>query len=142
MRAKDLMRTEIFTAHEDTPLDELIEVFVREHIHGVPVLDRSGELVGIVTPQDVFFGAMTRRRRAASRPEAAGPRSRSRALTARDVMTSPAVSASEQTTVRQLCRLMHRLRIHRVPIVRKGKLAGIVSSLDICGALARGEELF
>jgi CBS domain-containing protein len=59
----------------------------------------------------------------------------------REIMTSPAVSATETTEVRVLCELMHRLRIHRVPIVRKDRLVGIVSSLDVCGAIAGGQAL-
>lgn len=126
MVAKDLMRREVFTVQEDQPLEELIEMLVREHIHGVPVLDRAGELVGVVTQQDIFFGASTRGQDESS-------------LKVRDVMTSPAVSALEETDVRGLCQLMHRLRIHRVPIVKDGKVTGIISSLDVCAAVARGD---
>ncbi len=56
----------------------------------------------------------------------------------RDIMTSPAVSAGEETDVLALCRMMTRLRIHRVPIVSDGRVTGIISSLDVCAALARG----
>jgi CBS domain-containing protein len=57
----------------------------------------------------------------------------------RDIMTSPALSAEEDMDVLALCRMMSRLRIHRVPIVREGKITGIISSLDVCDALGRGE---
>ena len=53
------------------------------------------------------------------------------------IMTSPAVSASEGTGVVSLCRMMHRLRIHHVPIVNDGRVTGIVGSLDICGAVSQ-----
>jgi CBS domain-containing protein len=59
-------------------------------------------------------------------------------LTVSDVMTAPAVSAIEDTDIVDLCRMMYKLRIHRVPIVREDKVLGIISSLDICNALATG----
>jgi len=125
MQAKDLMRREVFTVRDDTDVSDLIEMLVREHIHGAPVVDGDGMLVGIVTQQDVFFSGVTR---AAKIKES----------TVRDIMTSPAISATEDTDLLNLCRMMHRLRIHRVPIVNDSGLVGIVSSLDICAALAQG----
>jgi CBS domain-containing protein len=56
-------------------------------------------------------------------------------------MTAPVVSVNEDTEVDAVCQLMHKLRIHRLPVVRDGEVTGIVSSLDVCGAIARGEEL-
>jgi CBS domain-containing protein len=139
MVAKDVMRREVFTIQDDRPLSELIDLLVREHIHGCPVVDRNGDLVGIVTQQDVFFSAVTRDRSVEG--ESAGePRRSPGELKVRDLMTSPAVSASEETAIPGLCRMMHRLRIHRVPIVKDGKVTGIISSLDIVGRLANGIE--
>jgi CBS domain-containing protein len=38
-----------------------------------------------------------------------------------------------------LCRIMWSLRIHRVPILRKGKVTGLVSSMDLCRAVLEGK---
>ena len=59
MVAKDVMQREVFAVQADQLVDEVVEMFVREHIHGVPVLGPAGELVGMVTQQDVFFSAAT-----------------------------------------------------------------------------------
>jgi CBS domain-containing protein len=128
LRAKDLMRTDVFTVREDDRVDDLLESLLGKHIHGAPVLGADGNLVGMVTQQDVFFSAMTRSGRGGTA-----------ALPARvgSIMTSPAVSASEGTGVVSLCRMMHRLRIHHVPIVNDGKVTGIIGSLDICGAVSQ-----
>jgi CBS-domain-containing membrane protein len=134
MVAKDLMHREVFTVQEDQPLEELTEMLVHEHLHGAPVLSAEGELVGVVTQQDIFFSSATLSR------DPTGEALRSpQGLKVRDVMTSPAVSATAETDIHGLCRMMHRLRIHRVPIVHDGKLIGIVSSLDVCAAVARGD---
>jgi CBS domain-containing protein len=147
MLARDIMRKEVFTVREDEPVDALIEMLVREHIHGAPVINRRYELVGVVTQQDIFFSAVTLRRDAAAAgdPAGEGGQMASRAtdpprpLTVSDIMTAPALHATEETDVVSLCRMMHRLRIHRVPIVSGGRVTGIVSSLDICAAVARGD---
>ena len=140
MRAKDLMQTDVLTVREDESVSSLIDVLVGEHIHGAPVVGPAGQLVGVVTQQDIFFGTMTHNGEepAGEAAEAAHPES----LKIRDIMTSPAVSATENTRIKNLCDLMYKLRIHRVPILREdGKIAGIVCSLDLCGAIARGETL-
>lgn len=131
MLAKDLMRRDVLTVQDHTPVEELIDLLVREHIHGCPVVDGVGKLVGVVTQQDVFFSGATRGEETPKKGTA---------LKVRDLMTSPAVSATEETEVLGLCRMMHRLRIHRVPIVRDGEVTGIVSSLDIVGELASGRD--
>jgi CBS domain-containing protein len=138
MLARDLMRSDVITAREDQSAADVMAVLVREHIHGIPVVDGEGKLVGIVTQQDVFFSSVTR-----GRPgEAAGEKQEELLdladMKVGDLMTSPAVSATEETDILALCRMMHRMRIHRVPIVRDGELTGIISSLDICAALANG----
>lgn len=135
MRAKDLMRTEVVTVSADDTVETLIETFVGEHIHGAPVLDGAGKLVGMVTQQDIFFIAMTRN--PSLTDAAVGPSS----VRVGSIMTSPAVSANEDTEILALCEMMHRLRIHRVPVVCDDKIKGIISSLDICAALARGEKI-
>jgi CBS domain-containing protein len=130
MQAKDLMRRRVPSVTQDDSVSDLVETLVDEHIHGAPVVDSEGMLVGVVTQQDIFFGSMTRN------GEQSGD-----ALKVKDIMTSPAVSADENTEIASLCRMMYKLRIHRVPIVRDGKISGIISSLDICAAISAGKKL-
>jgi len=134
MRAEELMRENVVTILEGDPIEEVLDVLVGEHIHGAPVVNDRGELVGVISQLDIYFGRMTRNGKleALPREESLEP------LKVRDVMTAPAVSAVEDTDLVDLCRLMYKLRIHRVPIVREDKVLGIISSLDICNALATG----
>jgi CBS domain-containing protein len=53
-------------------------------------------------------------------------------------MTSPAVCATEETDVVELCQMMWGMRIHHIPIVLEGRVTGIVSSLDLARAVAEG----
>ncbi len=81
-----------------------------------------------------YFATMTKADDADSEASA-GP------LRVRDIMTAPPVSATEETEIVDLCEMMYRLRIHRIPILRRGKLAGMVGSLDVCRAVAAGHKL-
>ena len=128
MQARDIMQREVFTVRDDQPVGVLIDLLVQEHIHGCPVVDATGDLVGVVTQQDVFFSEVSRRD---------GPPAN---MKVRDLMTSPAVSAEEETEIIGLGRMMQRLRIHRIPIVNDGKVTGIVSSLDLVGWLIENAE--
>jgi len=131
------MVKDVLTVCQDEPVDGVLDALVGHHIHGAPVVDRKGNLVGMVSQLDLHLGAMTRRAE-----DGVGPAGRSKdALTVREIMTSPALSATEETPVADLCKMMHRLRIHRVPIVRGRKVTGVVSSLDVCGAIGQGKKL-
>jgi len=137
MRAKDLMSDVVFTVSEDDSVEDLVRMLVDEHVNGAPVVGPDGDLLGIVTQQDIFFGSMTRG--AASLENTPdGVRNR---LRVRDIMTAPAVTVNEDADVEAVCRLMFKLRIHRLPVTHEGRITGIISSLDVCGAVARGEEL-
>jgi CBS domain-containing protein len=137
MRVKDLMEKEVLTVKADDLVEDLLDALVGKHIHGAPVVDESGKLVGIVSQLDIYFGTMTR-----SGEEGAGARGKKRGdLKVGEIMTAPAVSVGETTKIPDLCKMMHKLRIHRVPVVRQQKVIGMVSSLDICAAVARGDDL-
>jgi CBS domain-containing protein len=114
-------------------VDLLCDLFQVAHVHGVPVLNARGELVGIVSEEDVIFGTM-------GLPEAAPPLSGNGGggVRVRDIMTSPAVCATEETDVVELCQMMWGMRIHHIPIVLEGRVTGIVSSLDLARAVAEG----
>jgi CBS domain-containing protein len=128
MLAKNLMVTDIATVKDDLTVEELCHLLQVAHVNGLPVLDAQGELVGIVTEQDVLYGTMG----GLDGKNGVAP------LRVRDIMTSPAVCATGDTDVVELCRLMWGMRIHRIPIVSEGRVIGMVSSLDLVRAVAEG----
>jgi len=139
MIARELMQTQVLTLREDALLTTACDLLLEENVNGAPVVDSVGRLVGIVTQQDVFFGTLGRP--AAdddTRYPAFGLCDRISTLRVRDVMTSPAVCAPEDADVAELCRVMWTMRIQRIPIVRDGRVAGVVSAMDLCHAVCRG----
>ena len=125
--AKDVMSTGVVKVRGDLPVGDLVDLFQQEHVHGVPVVDEGDELVGFVSQEDVLFGLMGMS--AGEGDPSEGPR-------VSDIMTSPAVYATEQTSLQDVCRLMWQLRIHHIPIVKQGRVTGMVSSLDVSRAVA------
>ena len=131
MRARELMNTEVVTIREDSHVDLLCDLFQVAHVHGVPVLDAGGDLVGMVSEEDVIFGTM-------GLPDGLELPQDGGGVRVRDIMTSPAVCATEETDVVELCRMMWGMRIHHIPIVLEGRVTGMVSSLDLARAVAEG----
>ncbi len=129
MIARDLMETEVVAALEDESASDLTDRFAQAHVHGAPVIDRQGRLVGMVSLEDILIGGM-------SGSADAGPGDAASSPEVREIMTSPAISADEETPVEDLCRMMWRFRIHHIPIVDGDRVSGMVSSLDVCRAVA------
>jgi CBS domain-containing protein len=183
------------TVPVDMKVGALCDLLQEKNVNGVPVVDGRGHLVGVVTQEDIIYGAMghpapeggdippasagqppagAARPRADGFPEKSAARASKRVVAmlrgrhlveappvlprpgekpfwaehrAPDpmdmpvgtIMTSPAISAEEDTPVIDLCRIMWSLRIHRVPILRKGKVTGLVSSMDLCRAVLEGK---
>ena len=183
--ARDLMTRTPVTVRADMKVGALCDLLQEKNINGAPVVDSQGRLVGVVTQEDIIYGAMGNpggdggtgpgrpieepagdapgrgrpTRRVVSvlrgRPLQAAPpaplRPGERAFWAEHrspdpmempvstIMTSPAISAEENTPVTDLCQIMWSLRIHRVPVLRKGKVTGLVSSMDLCRAIIEGK---
>jgi CBS domain-containing protein len=126
MRAKDLMNTDIVTIREDASVSQLCDVMQAAHANGLPVLNAQGELVGVVTEDDILYGTMGVFDKNGS------------TVLVRDIMTSPAICATEDTDVVELSRMLWRMRIHRIPIVLEGRVSGVVTALDVVRAVAEG----
>jgi CBS domain-containing protein len=145
--ASTIMTTKVVTVTPETSVAEIVSLLLEHKISAVPVIDDEQGVVGIVSEGDLL-----------GRPPSGSPRgwwlrlfregpacleeiATARHLKARDVMTSPAVTVAEQTPIDVLATLMLRRGVKRLPIVRDGRLLGIVSRADVLDALARyGEE--
>jgi CBS domain-containing protein len=152
MRAKDVMTTEVITVGPDTSVHALAALLSERGISGVPVVDADDRVVGIVSEGDLLHrvesgterqseGRGTRRRSwwldgIASDRELARDYVKSHARTVKDVMTRDVVSVADTTELADIATLLETRRIKRVPVVRDGKLVGIVSRANLVRALA------
>jgi CBS domain-containing protein len=145
LAAKDIMTTDVATASLDDSVREIATLLIDRGISGVPVIG-DGTVVGIVTAGDLVrrYEIGTDRRAAASPwwkrlfGRGPGPEDyvKSRAMRAADVMTQNVVTVDEGTPLPTIVDLFERHAIRRVPVLRNGKLAGIVSRSDVVRAFA------
>jgi len=144
MQACDIMTPDVLTVRPDTGLAELVRLLLERRISAVPVVE-DGAVVGIVSESDLLrrpeLGTAPARPRwlllfgFAERDAAAYTKTHGR--TAGEVMSQPVISVAEDAAVEEVARLMDRHRIKRLPVLRDGRLVGIVTRSDLVRALAR-----
>lgn len=139
MKARDVMTMSVVTANPDSPLGEIVDLMLANRISAVPVVDAAHAVVGIVSEGDLMnrADAGTRHssswwlRWAADTDQRAGEFRKIHGHRAKDVMTRNVLTVSEEATVAEIAKTLERHRIKRVPIVRDGKLVGIVSRANL-----------
>lgn len=142
------MTAPVVTVRPETTLKDIAAFMVMHHISGVPVVTSDGELVGIVTEADLL-----QRESSPGRPDGTlfekvigqfgGAREKRRRLegvVASDVMSTPVITVEEQTPIRDVAAQMVRRKINRVPVMRRGRLVGIVSRNDVMRVFVRPDE--
>ncbi len=139
-RVSDVMTTTLLTVDRITPYKEVARVMAEHRITGLPVLKMGREVVGVVTEADLVREqcATPQRLRSSARRSWWPGGSRHPALTAGELMTSPAVTIGPDATVSAAARLMTTHHVGRLPVTdEKGKLVGIVSRRDLISGFLR-----
>ncbi len=142
MQASDILTQEVVTVSPDTTVAEVVRLMLTFRISGLPVV-KDGAVVGIVSEGDLLRRPETGTERRprhwlqlfASSETNAADYVRTHGLTAGEVMTTEVVSIAETTPIAEIATLLESRRIKRVPVVRDGKLVGIVSRADILRSL-------
>jgi CBS domain-containing protein len=144
MRAIDVMTSKVITISQDATVREAARLLVEHGISAVPVVDAHNRVIGMVSEGDLLHRAETgtERRRPwwlemmSSTGKLAGEYIRSHSNKVKDVMTRDVLSVTEETPVADIAVLLETNRIKRVPVLRNGKLVGIVSRANLVRALA------
>ena len=148
--ASDLMTRDVAVFHPEASLLDAVKVMAQRRISGLPVVDHTGAIVGMVSEGDLVRwheGYTDRQLRwldmLAEGCELApafleGIQEQHRKV--KSVMGLGATTVTEDTPAREIARLMHAKNIKRVPVVRDGKLVGIVARSDLVRALAQKLE--
>ena len=148
MQAKDVMTSRVVTVSPETPVEEIAKRLLERRISAVPVVDPGGRPIGIVSEGDLM-----------RRPEATGERRpswwlellaepeerareyvRSHGGLAHEVMTRDPVTVEEDAPLDAIAALLEKHRIKRVPVVRDGKLVGIVSRANLIQGVGTGQR--
>jgi CBS domain-containing protein len=144
MQARDLMTTEVVTVRPDTPVPDIAKALIERNVSAVPVVDADGKLLGIVSEGDLLI----REEIGSDRPrswwlallstseEEARDYVRTHGRRAEHVMTRDVVTIEDSAPLAAIARLLETKRVKRVPVVKDGKLVGIVSRADVLRAFA------
>jgi CBS domain-containing protein len=148
-QAKDIMTKRVLTVEKGTPVHVIYRIFLKNNIMGVPVVDKSNKVIGIVTERDLAVRA----------EELDTPASvnllgsiiylddvdkynhmlkKKLGELAVDVMTTPAFTLQEETSLSEILKFMDQHKVNRIPIVDgQDKLTGIITRTDIIKELIK-----
>ncbi|MEN6520906.1 MAG: CBS domain-containing protein [Armatimonadota bacterium] len=144
--AKDIMQRDVVTIRKGASIEEALRLMAENNISGLPVVDTEGKIEGIITETDVLLkgqGSTSAPRMALYglwvMPDDLVEEiyRRSRGTLVEDAMTPKVITFTEESAVTDIARVMIEHDINRVPIVRDGKIVGIVSRSDIVHAMSR-----
>ena len=144
MRAIDVMVRDVVTVRPDTDVAEAIKLLAEHDVSALPVLDKEGVLVGVLSEADLIHRTEigTEKHRpwwleaVTGGSTLAEEFAKSHGKKVGEVMTDGVISVSEETPLSEIAALFERKRIKRVPVVKDGKLVGIVSRSNLIQALA------
>ncbi|MDQ1078211.1 CBS domain-containing protein [Pseudoroseomonas cervicalis] len=143
MQVQDVMTRAVLTVPPTTPVATLAALFAERGVSGVPVTDGEGRLLGLVTEGDMLrrLAAPAGRPRPwyqrllDSAPRQAEEFARIHGRHAQDVMSTELVTATPEMPVEEAAALLERHRIRRLPVLRDGRLAGLLSRADLMRAM-------
>lgn len=146
-----MMTQELFTVQENASIEDIVRIIVEHHISGVPVVDASGCLTGIVSEGDllhkgisprlpnvinilgaiIYYHGLERYHEDVKKLLAGQ---------AKDIMTGKVITVTEDDEVGDVAKIMLEHRIKLVPVVAGRKLLGIVSRSDLMRLLLKQME--
>jgi CBS domain-containing protein len=144
MHAVDVMVRDVVTVHPDIDVADAIKLLSEHDISALPVVDEAGNLIGMLSEADLIHRAEigTEKHRpwwleaVTGATTLAEEFAKSHGKKVGEVMTDGVITVTEETPLSEIAALFERKRIKRVPVVKDGKLVGIVSRSNLIQALA------
>ncbi|NJK81845.1 MAG: CBS domain-containing protein [Chloroflexaceae bacterium] len=115
MKAREIMTSNVVSVREDNSVEDAARLLARHRISGMPVVNRTGVLVGLITEHDLIAKSGT---------------------IVADIMTQNVITVGADTDVESVAHLLANQRIRRVPVLEDGKLVGILSRADLVRQIA------
>jgi CBS domain-containing protein len=142
-KVEEIMTTQVVAVKLGATFKEMAARLRGSRISAFPVIDDDGKVIGVVSEADLLAkevldadqaGTITAMLRRREQGTADG-------LTARDLMTHPAVTVMPDDSVEQAARLMYTLRLKRLPVIdHSGALVGIISRTDVLAVYDRPDD--
>jgi CBS domain-containing protein len=120
MKAKDIMVQPVVAVARDTTVRDLAIQMFLGGFSGMPVAERGGKMVGVVTEFDVIKAIRAGKPVESTRAE--------------EIMTDHVISVETDATVDEVMTIMETAHVVRVPVTNKGKLVGVIARPDVLRA--------
>ena len=143
MKALDVMTRTVISVEPDATVLKAARVMLQQHISGLPVIDKVGRLVGVLSEGDFLRRRETQTERRRSRwleflmgpGTIAAEYAHAHGQKVSEVMTRNVYTVDEDTSLEDVVDLMERRRIKRVPVLRGNKVVGIVTRSNLMYAM-------
>lgn len=143
MKAQDIMTRDVITVGPDKSVKDIAALMVEKHVSGIPVVGDNGAIIGIVSQSDLLHRAEVGTQRKhkwwfrlfADSNALANEFVKTHGHKAHDIMTRYVVSVREDAELRDVADILDKHRIKRVPVVKEGRLVGLVTRGDLVRAL-------
>ncbi|GAB1342007.1 CBS domain-containing protein [Gemmatimonas sp.] len=132
MNVSELMRTDVRTIRADANVAEAVQIMADSHVSGLPVVDRSDRVVGVLSTTDVLQ----------AQAEHDDRRARTELFErteVRELMSTPPQTIGPNADVRDAAKHMLEAEVHRLFVVDGDRLVGVISQTDIARAVGAGE---
>lgn len=148
LKAKDIMTRDVITVKPTTTIEELARIFIEKKISGAPVVDDNGDVIGIVTENDLIsqnkrlhiptvvrlFDAFIM---LDSPSKIEKEIKRMAAVTVSDICVRDVITVTEDTAVEDIAAIMSEKKVHLIPVVEGKKVRGIIGKMDIIKGMVR-----
>jgi CBS-domain-containing membrane protein len=129
IRARDIMTREVLVVKAEDKVEKAARILLENKISGIPVVDEEDRVIGITLFDSIIFLENTMRFNNNLKKYTASK--------VKDAMTTKVVSVDEDEPVTNIVKIMQDKKINRVPVLRHGKLIGIITRNDILKAMVR-----
>lgn len=144
MRAHQIMTRSVITVTPDTPIVEAANIMLQRHVSGLPVVDATGKLVGVVSEGDFIRRSEigTGRKRGRWLRFILGPGQtasdfvQEHGRKVAEVMTKSPLTITEDTALPEIVDVMEKNHVKRLPVVRGDQIVGIVSRANLLQTVA------
>jgi CBS domain-containing protein len=148
LKAKDIMTTDVITIGPETTIEEFARMLTEHKISGAPVVNDNGDLIGIVTENDLIsqnkrlhiptiirlFDAYIMLKSPAKIEKEI---KRMAASTVGDICTRSVITVTENTPVDEIATIMSEKKVHLIPVVEGRKIKGIIGKIDLIKGMVK-----
>ncbi|HSW64760.1 MAG TPA: CBS domain-containing protein [Dissulfurispiraceae bacterium] len=148
LKAKDIMTTDVISVLPTMTVEEFARLLINHRISGAPVVDEAGVLKGVVTENDLIsqnkrlhiptiirlFDAYIMLGKPGSIEKEL---KKMTGTTVSDICTKEVITIAPETSIEEIATIMSERKVHLLPVLSGGKIAGIVGKIDLIKAMLK-----